>query len=397
MTELLVQELNPLVRFAGVDDTAAQVLERALDAGELPITARGAGATDAAHDYAQIDPALHIETAPADAPPPPPHPSLSYGGYTPQQRYQLLHWLQDPTAAAPPGFQQLYVAHLEVHLLEGEQVDTVQRALVGLQMTPAWGDNVPLQRAILLSFWLRQDADAMQRWLVQTSVSDEVLALALGHLALLGAALSPELLALLLARWHGLPAVERDVLALRLASLEASLGAEPLAHALDALGAEAREPQPWRCAHRDLRIALPQPDLRPALEPLLAEIAEILSSEAATELALEHDAGADDADADDADGADPGTDIGWHLVLEFGHSRSDFFEFVLARARKRPGYSQLMDEDRNLIYRVVFRKRELRHFWPLWDSVQSWTSTRIYVNGQELEKWKVWPYSQYLR
>ena len=26
-----------------------------------------------------------------------------------------------------------------------------------------------------------------------------------------------------------------------------------------------------------------------------------------------------------------------------------------------------------------------------------WTATRVYLNGVELEKWKVWPYSQYLR
>jgi hypothetical protein len=56
-----------------------------------------------------------------------------------------------------------------------------------------------------------------------------------------------------------------------------------------------------------------------------------------------------------------------------------------------------MDEDRRLIYRIIFRKSEMRRFWRIWDYVHGWTSTRVYLNGSELEKWQVWPYSQYLK
>ena len=48
-------------------------------------------------------------------------------------------------------------------------------------------------------------------------------------------------------------------------------------------------------------------------------------------------------------------------------------------------------------YRVAFRKNEMNAFWQLWNYVQNWTGTRIYSQGQELQKSHVYPYSQYLR
>jgi hypothetical protein len=90
-------------------------------------------------------------------------------------------------------------------------------------------------------------------------------------------------------------------------------------------------------------------------------------------------------------------ELGWRLILEFSSNRSEYFDYVLIQSQKLAGYSQLMDEDRRMVYRIIFRKSEMRRFWRIWDYVHGWTSTRVYLNGQELEKWKVWPYSQYLR
>ena len=87
----------------------------------------------------------------------------------------------------------------------------------------------------------------------------------------------------------------------------------------------------------------------------------------------------------------------WNLVLEFEHSRSAYFDFALALAQRQEGYTMLLDENRRMIYRVVFRKNKLSSFWRLWNWVQTWGGTHVYVNGKELEKWQVWPYSQYLR
>ena len=43
------------------------------------------------------------------------------------------------------------------------------------------------------------------------------------------------------------------------------------------------------------------------------------------------------------------------------------------------------------------RKRHMRHFWRLWAYVESWSSTRVYVNGKEIQKWNVFPYSAKMR
>ncbi|MCB0123578.1 MAG: hypothetical protein KDE58_15105, partial [Caldilineaceae bacterium] len=69
----------------------------------------------------------------------------------------------------------------------------------------------------------------------------------------------------------------------------------------------------------------------------------------------------------------------------------------LNQAKRMPGYLQIMDENRRMIHRVYFEKSEMRRFWSLWEYVQSWSSTQIYVNGRELRKWEVYPYSPYLR
>lgn len=385
MSETLLSTIDPLVRLAGRDRPTAQVLRDALSTGRLAVQSRPASAAPA-DDYVQLDPALTIQAPGPAERLAPPHPTASYAGYTPQQRYQLLQWLQDPTQAAPSSFQQFYLAHLEVHLFESAQARrTAQCALLRLQSAPAWAGNTALQRALLLSFWLQQDGDALGHWIATTPLHPDVLGVALGQLALLHAPLTPELLRALLANWYGRSELDVGMAKLRLTSLNENLGAEPLAHALAQLGDDARMPTAWRCAHRDLRIALPQPNLQPELEPLIAEVAEITP------------AGASMAPEADEEISEDTPDRPWHLVLEFGQSRSEYFEFALRRARQRPGYSQLMDEDRNMIYRVVFRKRELRHFWQLWDYVQNWSSTHVYLNGEELEKWKIWPYSQYLR
>ncbi len=132
---------------------------------------------------------------------------------------------------------------------------------------------------------------------------------------------------------------------------------------------------------------VPQPNLRALLAPLLAEL---LTSMEADEAAAPTDA--------HGNGDEPGMmDLGWHLILEFGHSRSEFFEFALELAQRMETYTQLTDESRKLVHRVVFKKGDIRRFWRLWDYVQSWANTRVYLNGEELEKWKIFPYSQYMR
>jgi len=116
---------------------------------------------------------------------------------------------------------------------------------------------------------------------------------------------------------------------------------------------DAQKPKPWRSAHRELRIALPQPDLRPILEPLLHEVKTISAQTISNPVDLQS--------SDDSETDEQGK---WTLTLEFQQSRSEYFDFALLKARQRPGYSQIMDENRQIVYRVTFLKREMRQYGP---------------------------------
>jgi hypothetical protein len=133
--------------------------------------------------------------------------------------------------------------------------------------------------------------------------------------------------------------------------------------------------------------------VRPILQPWLAAVLENVAQAAALTPAP--------GVAEVSPAAEPAVGgkaaNGWLLILEFGQTRSDFFELILEYAQRQPGFRQLLDEQRKIVYRVHFRRGDMTRFWRLWDYVQGWTSTRVYVNGRELSKSQVWPYSQYLQ
>lgn len=391
---------NPLLRIAGRDDPAGVVLQQALGRGHLPVQTRTNPAANGhlpaspADDYAQVNPSLVVRQG--VTPLPEPATGVGYAGLTPQQRWFFYEWLMDPVQAAAPAYRQLYLAQLETWLFEDEPGrSTAQDELHRLLHTAAWCDDENLARSTLLAGWLTQDGGYLADVVESGQLPQPLVTIAVSWQALLQTALTSDEVLALAAVWSRekveLSAeTDGDLLRMRLESIGATLGAPPLAYALAQYGAENDDvhshqtPRPWRCVHRDLRIALPQLDLRPILEPILAEVWTAPLAAAAPTETIEAEATA-------------GPDPGWHLVLEFGQSRSQYFEYVLAKAQKLSGYQQLMDENRHMLHRIVFRKREMRRFWQLWDYVQNWSSTKVYVNGQEMEHWKIWPYSQYLR
>jgi hypothetical protein len=381
---------NRLLRMAGRDATALQVLAQVHQMQPYALQTLATAVT-ANQDYTQIEPALSLEGEAADGGASSPPVGVGYAGLTPVQRANFLRWAADPVNAAPAAFQQLYLAHVEVALLEGgAQAKLARQELDRLQRAPAWQAHEALARTVFLACWLAQDGPGLIDWIADANSPLALLGIGLGCQALLGEPLHPDQIAMLLTRWQlTTSALPASVLALRLHSLATNLGAEPLAYALAELGEGATQPRPWRCYHRDLRIALPQPDVRRTLMPLLAEIVAVNDDVTTIRSIPEQPIKlAEDATI---------TDLGWHVILEFGQSRSDLFHFALTLAQRLPSFAQILDENRKLVYRVVFKKSEMRNFWRLWDYVQSWSTTRIYLNGQELEKWQVYPYSQYLR
>ena len=387
--------LNGHVRMLGEDAPASKTLLRAAKQENPNFQLVGNPPNVAQADFCMIDSALQLDHAKAlkDFP----QPGLGYAGFTPHQRAAYLVWLDDPLRPAPMAFQQLYVATLEVALFEGKkEAIRAQRELMRLDTSPQWANSELLDRALLLSFWLAQDGPSLVRWLTHLNVCDSVTALAIGQVALLNQPVTTDLLLSLMKIWKLLETdLKLSVIELRVNALYQAFEKDLLLYALEQSTQSARTPQPWRCAHRDLRIAIPQPNLRPILEPLLRETTMVVDAQ------IDPSSNATDAVDGEEDGdqeqAKPPSRNDWNLVLEFEHSRSAYFDFALALAQRQEGYTMLLDENRRMIYRVVFRKNKLSSFWRLWNWVQTWGGTHVYVNGKELEKWQVWPYSQYLR
>jgi hypothetical protein len=403
------------LRYAGSDRPAGQVILDAQQAGALPITFLSEPPNQAA-DYTLIDPLLAIAPRPSTSSSGvqavPPAPGLTYGGFTPEQRAAYVAWAEDPSTAAPPAFRQLLLANAEVRLLEaGDLAEAACAALLALAAAPAWQADEGLARTLLLALWLRQDSQNLTQWTTELPLPNSLWTPALGCQALLGQPLLPEQIGGLARAWN-LPAPLQPpaVLRLRLDSLQSSLAAEPLADALGRLGDAAATPKPWRCHHRDLRLALPQPDVRPYLEPLLADMLSVVDKaeppSAAAEVAAEVPA------PEQASSAQPrkrsakssakepearSESDGAHIIVEFGASRSDVFAYVLRQAQRQGGFQQILDENRHIVYRVPFRRSEMRRFWHLYEYVQGWASTRVYCDGRQLDKWQIYPYSQYLR
>lgn len=419
-------QFPPLLRVVGRERPVAQVLRAAERAGEKfamvqfksAITAPADNPHPAINhpthtphtdnrdnvvdDYAQIDPTLTVQPAPILSEPPP--PGVGYSGFTPVQRYHFLQWVAHAEGAAPPAFRRLYIAQLEVSLFDtAAPAVAAQQELLHLAEAPAWQREEALWRALLLSYWLQQDGPAFSRWLADApTLPPPLTGIAFGLLATLGEELAVEQLPMLVRQWHLAPLPDLPVLRLRLAFLRSTIEQDLLAHALATLEPAATTAKPWRTAHRQLRIAFGQPDLRPTLEPLLTELTTMIEeapSLSSVEPTFSH-SGDDEESADLAATLGPPatqTKSAWRLVLEFGESHSSLFDIALDQARRRPGYVQIMDENRRMVHRVRFEKKELRYFWILWEYVQSWSSTQVFVNGRELRPWEVYPYSPYLR
>ncbi len=388
---------NTLALITGDDPSAAQIVAAAQGDG-LPVRS---SAGDEPADFAHIDPALAVGW---EYPFPAPPPGVGYAGLTPAQRGALLVWLDAPGRPAARAFLRLYLAQLELRLLQGKgAAEQALDALLQLSSADAWQADEEVGRTLLLAHWLGQNGEGLAAALASGTALAHA-GLALGWQALLGRPLSAQQVVRLAPHWlPDQPAVPHEVVRLRLASLKASLGEPVLSYALAQLGPEASAPRHWRSAHPGISYLLPQPDLRRSLLPLLAEVlsAPTTAGEESAQRERSQDgiagnSGSGNSDGDD-DAAPAAAAAGWQLILEFGHSRSEFFDYVLHQAERMEGFAQLMDEDRRLVYRVAFRKGKLRSFWRLWETVQNWSTTRVYLNGRELEKWKIWPYSQYLQ
>ncbi len=396
MAKTTAPSIPELLRISGRSKPLAMLLTDAVAVG-LPIVVSPDTVQGEIEDASAID--LSLATEPTSAPPPTPLPGTSYAGLTPAQRYDFLTWSRKPEVAAPIAFQQIYLANLETRLLEEQFQNAATGMLISFGAEPTWVKTPALHRAYLLACWLQQDGQQLTDWVSTHALPTKLLGIALGLQALIGASLTAPELGKAIATWQLGARLPTDLLKLRLDSLTAILGQPPLTYSLSQLDASATTPRPWRTSHRGLRLLIPQPDLRPTLEASMSDlliVADVDHEEITSVGTLDPLDTSQSAPTEE--NVQPSLEeLGWRLILEFGSNRSEYFDYVLIQAQKLAGYSQLMDEDRRIVYRIIFRKSEMRRFWRLWDYVHGWAATRVYLNGAELEKWKVWPYSQYLR
>lgn len=148
---------------------------------------------------------------------------------------------------------------------------------------------------------------------------------------------------------------------------------------------------PWRCLHRDLRLAIPQPRRGAAAKAVACRHVGDTSATARGQWRRSSNKSCARQQRQRCNGTCA------PLIVEFRESRSEYFAWALRQAKKQPGFQQLMDEDRHIVYRAPFRRNEARKFWSLWECVQGWSNSRVYCQGRELEKWQVYSGSQYMR
>jgi hypothetical protein len=394
-----------LLRVSGRSKPLRDLMAEALAAGlKLELPHRTPSNGDAAgdehllpeiEDASAIDPSLTVEAGNVS----PPQPGTGYAGLTPSQRHAFIAWSHRPHDPAPVAFQQLFLANLEARLFERDFRMEALSTLRELVETPAW--RIPaLHRAYLLGCWLLQDGERLAEWVATTNMPSDLLGIALGMQALIGVPLTARELGIAITTWQLGARLPEELLKMRLDSLTSILGQPPLDYAIAKMEGTLTTPRLWRMSHRGLRFMIPQPDVRSILEPSLHDLLAVADVDETSAKPISNLGTLDTklAEANEEAEDQPSLEeLGWRLILEFGSNRSEYFDYVLAQAQKLPGYSQLMDEDRRIVYRIIFRKSEMRRFWRIWDYVNGWTSTRVYLNGVELEKWKVWPYSQYLR
>ena len=115
-----LHEQNMLIRISGQDHSVSQVMDAAArreSALEIDLTRN-----NMQDDYAQIDPELSFAAPEPGQQRDLPNRQLGYAAFSPQQRHHFLNWLDDIAQPGPAAFKTLYLAMLEVCLLEAPRV-----------------------------------------------------------------------------------------------------------------------------------------------------------------------------------------------------------------------------------------------------------------------------------
>ncbi len=78
-------------------------------------------------------------------------------------------------------------------------------------------------------------------------------------------------------------------------------------------------------------------------------------------------------------------DRGWYVVTEFERTPSINFQWAVKLAKTHPGYTPLMDERNILVYRNIYRPKELLQFREMYKLIKNWKGAKLYMKGEPIE------------
>ncbi len=376
----------PFLRFTGRHLPAAQQLVRACRDHSWPIEPLPS-AFLSKEDFALIDPSLPLSAPRQPDAVPSPGYRPAFRGLTPQQRWVYFDWLQRHDGVAAVGFGYLYVTMLEAALFDEHALAALAELRWVVEGVRAASVHEFAIFGLAFGAWLHRQTAAFA-WLIQqqallTYYFNPMLTFQADLQIPLSARQAVQLAPYVGHNWNSWARQHPEL-------VEAAV-AEELAAADNRFLAEWAVRQPShrtdvRLLNQGLAVYVEYRDFM-SNDGFRSSLREILRlGERAAQL------GGHFAPRQ-ATFTQPTqwVDRGWYLVLEFGETTSDKLDRVLRVARQHPGYVRLLDENRQIVYRTLYRRRDLNLFWLLFERVHNWKSTRVYVNGNLISHEYLWP------
>ena len=375
----------PFLRIQGRNLPAAQQLRHACRERHLAITPLDYHAPD----QTMIDLILPLQE-PSTHPVPDPGYRPAFATLSPEQRWLFWNWLRTHEGMVPVGYGVLYLQHLEAALFDTHAIAALQEMRWLLNHHRALSVREAAAYALAVGAWLHRQPDLFASIVNHGGAGSWNLEVLLFLQNDLGVPLSaPQVIRLGQLFRHSWSAWARqhaqeieDAVFAELAATGHSL----LSQQVDALRSEQRTGQ-IQLVNPGLRFTLQvvdvwnNPGFQQAIKDLLA------AAERSAQLGGRFTSRPLAATTRPTQWADRG----WYLVLEFGESSSEKLNRVVTIARRHPGFVRLLDENREIVYRNLYRRRDVSKFWTLFERVRNWKSTRVFINGNPIRIEDLWP------
>ena len=376
----------PFLRFKGRHLTAAQQLRHAWREHRSAIMLLDT----IGPDLSMIDPDLPLQAPSGGHAVPEPSYRPAFHNLSAEQRWFFWNWLRTHEGHLPVGYTVLYVQQLETALFDTHALAALQEMRWLLEHHRALSVREFVAYGLAIGAWLYRQAELFA-WVVnQGSLGSWQMGMLLSLQNELGVPLSAGQ-ALGLGRffrynWSTWARQHPQEVEQAVTAELAATGHTWLNQQVSALRAEQRPMQiqlinPSLCFSVQAIDMCSNPGFERAMNDLLqaAERSAQLGGHFTERPRVVTPAGTAWADR------------GWYVVLEFGESASEKLNSTVTLARRHPGFIKLLDENREIVYRNVYQRRDMNRFWVLFDRVHTWKGTRVFVNGNPIKIENLWP------